>query len=131
MGLHFSHGLANFSYSGFNDLRAKIARDTGFLTEIQEERPGYPGRLRVVYPLKYSGFLSISKFRVFKDPIRWLLDHSDCDGYIPPVRAGKIAARLRNIVYDWADNNHYKDMALKLAKGLQDASDADENFEFK
>lgn len=101
MGLDFSHCEARWSYSGFGQFRRRLAQEIG------------------VDLNKMYGFGGTRTFHTINDPIKYLLDHSDCDGNLDPVKCRKIIPRLRKLVSNWADNDYDKKQALELADGME------------
>lgn len=113
MGLDFSHCNANWSYSGFHHFRKKIAMTIG-----------------VDLP-KMEGFGGDIQFnRLHYHPLQILLNHSDCDGEIPPEQCRELAPALRKAVEDWPSFDYDKLMALELAEGLESAADNGEHLRF-
>jgi hypothetical protein len=114
MGLDFSHCDARWAYSGFKRFRNRIAEQIGF-TEYD-----------LITATDDPRFENIKK-----DPIRYLLAHSDCDGHIPPGQAKKLAPRLRELVATWKDDDYDKKQALELADGLEIAASNGESLRFE
>jgi hypothetical protein len=112
MGLDFSHTDARWSYSGFHYFRIRLAKEIGI---DLESMAGFDGKTE--WP------------SATKDPIIWLLSHSDCDGHITPKRCAKIAPRLRELVSKWPDE-YDKQRALMLADGMESAAAANEKLIF-
>lgn len=115
MGLDISHDAWHGAYSAFMRWREKIAEVAGFppleLMEGFYDENGYNSpwslldsaypkgdelamscvrRIREKLPIKWDKFLS--------DPLCELLFHSDCDGELSYGKAGKIAARLKELL---------------------------------
>lgn len=114
MGVDFSHCDAHWSYSGFNFFRTKIAKDIGI---DLKSMIGYGGD-------------TIWDTKLKKDPIYFLLWHSDCDGHITPKRCAKLAPRLKDIILKWDNSDFDKSRGVEFIKGLERASDANQNFVF-
>lgn len=116
MGICFSHGDANWSYSGFDRFRCKLAESIGI--EFHD-MIGYGG---------HKGWNGI------RDDIKPLLNHSDCDGELTPEECQVIYPRLLKLIADWPQNTEENDydyyMGLELAKGLKQAADLNEPFKF-
>ncbi len=101
MGIDFSHGQARWSYGGFNNFRQRLAQILGFnLNDM----------------IGFGGDLSWDQVH---DPIKDLLDHSDCDGDLSPEQCATIAPRLREMVTAWPNDEYDKVSALKLAEGME------------
>lgn len=113
MGLDFSHCNANWSYSGFDDFRHKIANEIKMNLDEME------------------GFGGERKFSDFNDDIVPLIDHLDCDGELSPDQCRKIAPRLRELVKDWSNNDYDKVAALDLAEGMELAAKKSEHLQFR
>jgi hypothetical protein len=65
-----------------------------------------------------------------KDPIHFLLNHSDCDGHITAKRCAKIAPRLLELVAKWPDDIYDKTQALLLAEGMKACAQKGKPLEF-
>lgn len=52
------------------------------------------------------------------DPIKPLLNHSDCDGELSPVECAVVAPRLRQLIENWEDDRDKK-QGLMLAEGME------------
>lgn len=113
MGLDFSHCDANWGYCGFARFRERLASEIG-LNNYHEIRNTNDERFE---PFK-------------KDPIVYLLAHSDCDGHLTPTQCKKVAPRLRELVKDW-DDDHDKQHALLLAEGMEAAAKEKKNLVFQ
>jgi len=115
MGLDFSHTEASWSYSGFMRFRTRLAKEIGI-------------NLREMRGLGDSGVLSWDKII---DPIKPLLDHSDCEDDLSPNECMKIAPRMRELVSDWDDDDYDKIQALLLADGMELAGSRNESLQFR
>lgn len=140
MGIDFSHGEAHWGYGGFNRFRTSLGREIGICVELME---GYWSDDQFgsrVGGAIASGKLSLDDLWWFpkepmswdkiEDPIKFLLNHSDCDGHIPPGKCAKIAPRLRKLVKDWDKKGQDYLNAIWLAEGMEAAAEAKENLEF-
>jgi len=112
MGLNFSHGDARWAYSEFKYFRRKLAKEIGIFLELMDG---------------YTSF-GISWDEV-EDPIKPLLDHSDCEGALTPEECKSIAPRLMELIKNWEDDDD-KLQALMMANGMLLAAHAGENFRF-
>jgi hypothetical protein len=144
MGLDFSHCDAHWAYSGFMRFREKLAFEIGVAIHCMEgfasslsgkyydtvkvcghnEDVGLPG---------YDDYISLQKvipWDKVNDDIVPLLNHSDCEGILTPEECRKVAPRLRELVAGWTSDDHDKRKALLLAKGMEEAAELNENFEF-
>ena len=105
MGIDFTHCNAHWSYGGFHFFRRRLASEIGI--NIDE----------------MAGFLvNGNPWDVIKDPIKDLLDHSDCDGYLTPRQCRKIYPRLLELVKNWSDDDYDKQKAIELANGMKKAA---------
>lgn len=111
-------GSVSFSYGGFNRFREMLAKEIGYNLD------------------DFEGFGGDKSFKEMKDDIKWLLDHSDCDGHITPKRCGRIAPRLRDITKTWekcgdSDKEWYRDMAVYLAEDMESCCKYNEPLVFR
>lgn len=92
MGLDVSHDAWRGAYSAFGRWRTGIARALGwpFLGDYYVVPDGGPQ----VTDETCEGIWSTEP----EDAIYYLMNHSDCDGYIEPEHAGKLADRLTEIL---------------------------------
>lgn len=101
MGLDFSPGEAHWSYSGFNEFRRKLAAEINIdLGEME----GFGG------PISWDGV---------RDPIKPLLNHSDCDGELSVSECIVVYPRLLELVKNWDDENYHKEQAKILADDMK------------
>jgi hypothetical protein len=107
---HESIGVgAQWSYSGFNSFRQRLAADIGIdLTQMD----GFGGEQR--------------SWDTVNDPLKDLLNHSDCDGHLTAEQCAVIGPRLKELAEKWDENEgimfHDKPNALKLAVGMEAAA---------
>ena len=118
MGLDFSHTNAHWSYSGFMRFRVRLTAEIGIDLK------------KMIGFNKENDFKSLSWEKV-TDPIKYLLDHSDCDGDLSPELCSKIAPRLRELVSSWDDDDYDKEQALLLAEGMDLAFINNERLQFE
>ncbi len=52
------------------------------------------------------------------NPIKSLLNHSDCNGELSTVECAVVAPRLRQLIEKWNDNRD-KEHAIMLAEGME------------
>ena len=112
MGLDFVGSEASWSYSSFGNFRRRLAKEIGI---DLDNMVGFGGKI---------------KWNNIKDPIKDLLNHSDCDGHLTPTQCKKIAPRLIELVSKWEDIDFDKEAALLLAKGMTECAKAKKNLEF-
>ena len=112
MGLGFSvngKSCGNWSYSGFMSFRERIASSIGIELRDMQGFSKIPSSFIVEH-----GYLAYREacekedlsnkisWDTVNDPIKILLNHSDCDGEIPPEECYDIAIRLEEIIKDWS-----------------------------
>jgi hypothetical protein len=150
--------VAGWSYSGFNSFRERVAKQVGIELRKMEgfsdvdktilEREGWEA-YRKAYEADMLG-PKIS-WKTVKDPIKYLLHHSDCEGTIGPKRCGLIADRLEEIIKEWPDcqklkvdpfwqekgysaemdwRDYDKEQALGLIAGMREAAKIGKPLEF-
>lgn len=112
MGLRFSRGNAQWSYSGFGCFRTKLAKGIGF---DLDDTYGFGGDIQ---------------WDTINDPLVPLLNHSDCDGSLTAEQCRTVAPRLTELVKDWPDDDYDKINALELVKGMKEAIEDDADIEF-
>jgi len=100
MGVDFDFCNAHWGYAGFNRFREKLAKEIGIDLRKMD---GY-----------WEGGTSWNKV---KDDIKYLLDHSDCDGHISPKRCARVAIRILELIKDWPWD-YDKENAISLAGGM-------------
>jgi hypothetical protein len=105
MGIDFTRCNAHWGYGGFHRFRVRLASEIGINLD------------------EMAGFLiNGNPWDVIKDPIKDLLDHSDCDGYLTPRQCRKIYPRLLELVKNWDDDDYDKQQAIELANGMKKAA---------
>lgn len=151
MGLDFSHCDARWGYGRFNNFRTRLAVEAGIALNCMEgfaysmaAHKGYdhvrlfgtninkhrePGQSTANYT-DYIGTQPVISWDKIKDPIKPLLNHSDCDGDLTPDQCREVAPRIRELVKDWPDDDRDKINALLLADGMDLAVNKKENLEF-
>lgn len=128
MGLDTTHDAWHGAYSSFMEWRVWLANQIGLnLYEME----GFSDR-------DYSNpnrKLGAIKWDTVDDDLKYLLNHSDCDGYLTPTQCKKIASRLTDLLegksipesYTLADDDGYflsktkkfRDGCLKAFKDKQ------------
>jgi hypothetical protein len=111
MGIDFSYGDAHWSYSGFDHFRQQLALLIGIDLDTMQ---GHGGK---------GDWGNVS------DPIRDLLNHSDCGGELNPDQCLAIAPRLRELAsrLESYDAHH----ARLLAEAMLAAAHAGEPLKFQ
>jgi len=119
MGLNFHLCKSidpQWSYGGFHRFRTHVAKSIGIQLDEME------------------GFTSNGKsWDSIDDPIKILLNHSDCDGELEASECEKIYPRLIEIVSSWpktVDNEYDIETALKLAEAMKECVETDGWIEF-
>jgi hypothetical protein len=113
MGIDFSLCDAHWGYGGFHRFRGRLANEIGINLD------------------EMAGFLvNGDPWDVIKDPIKDLLDHSDCDGYLTPRQCRKIYPRLLELIKDWSDDDYDKKQGNELANGMKKAAMKFKKLEF-
>lgn len=110
MGLDFSNNNAHWAYGGFHAFRKHVASSIGIDLDsmvgfIKDDNSGI-------------------SWNTVSDPIKFLLDHSDCDGKLSVKECKLIAPRLREIIETWGESPeeiYDKQQALILANGMDEA----------
>lgn len=113
MGIDFSHCDAHWSYFGFNHFRIRVANEIDIDLDSME------------------GFGGSGSWDDIKDPLKYFLNHSDCDGTITAKRCGKIATRLEEVISKWGDNDYDKKQAERLIAGMRLATQRGEELIFQ
>lgn len=116
MGLTTTHGAWDGAYSSFADWREFIAKKIGI-------------SLNSMY-----GFGGSLQWDNIKDPLKHLLNHSDCDGHISPEHCKLIAGRLdevyKTITDDEDPTGDLRMETAKFSKGAKKAAEKKENLLF-
>lgn len=136
MGLDMVAGDSTWhaSYGGFANLRDQIAEAAGFDRRTHYEGRFTPHALKGYwidpddFDIRMSG-LPRDNIEEVQDDIDYLLLHSDCDGILPPFAAGKVAARLSDLIYKIEDA-YDRERAQSLVEFLREASEDGNIVEF-
>lgn len=95
----------HWDYSGFHRFRQRLAEEIG------------------VPLLQMEGFRSDGQeglpWSAVNDPLRPLLNHSDCDGYLRPSQCERVAPRLREIVTRWPEDDYDRQHGLMLVDMME------------
>lgn len=116
MGIAFRYKehYAQWSYSGFNEFRTKLAKEAGITLSEME---GFGSRdPETPWQFVEAG---TKKWSAVKDPIVPLLNHSDCDGEIGPQDCARVAPRIRELVARWDDQWRIKSAPEHQAMGYK------------
>lgn len=89
MGVDISPGGASWAYGGFMRFRERLAKAEGFdLKEMQ-------------------GFGGKGDWDDHPEGLKYLLNHSDCDGYLDSWECAEILPRLKEIIETWSTADGY------------------------
>lgn len=121
MGLNFKNSKAQWSYSGFNRFREKVARGIGIdLRNMIGFAPfNLSGKELDIWEAQAGSWKDI------KSPLKYFLNHSDCEGQISAKRCGLIYPILNKIVLsleDSIENEHDKSSGKELVKTMKDCA---------
>lgn len=95
--------IAHWSYSGFMRFRERLAKKLGF-------------NLR-----EMKGFdLGDKSWAEVKSPLKYFLNHSDCEGQISPQRCRLIAKEIEKIITDWPKDDFDKQEAQLLIENMKE-----------
>ena len=144
MGLDFSNCEARWAYSGFMRFRTRLATEVGITLSCMEGFASGPtGKTFKTLIIcgeqegnnmpgfeKYVGRQEVIPWKNVKDNIKYLLNHSDCEGILTPKECAKVAPRLRKLVSHWTEDDRDRISALILADGMDLAASNNENLEF-
>ena len=125
MGVSFSYCDASWNYSGFMQFRKALAKAIGLELLEMENFEGAIENLSKPEDFKYRSWKGV------KDPLRWFLNHSDCDGYLSPSTCAKVAPRIKEIISKWGKDDYDRQQAQELVKGMLKAVKLKKNFYFK
>src|ERR1035437_2528551 len=120
MGLDFRIGKrsseAQWSYSGFNTFRSKIATIVGI--DLKD----------------MDGFGGCKEWNSVKDDIALFLNHSDCEGSLTPKQCKKVYPRLSELVEQFPEESiwldHDKRCGKILVKDMKECVEKNINLEF-
>ena len=108
MGLDFNVGEAHWSYPGFMAFREKVAKEIDLDLHLM------------------SGYhVNGVAWDILDDPIKLLLNHSDCDGRLQPHECQAVAKRLLEIIEHWPDDDWDKARAIELIDGMNECVEQD------
>lgn len=111
MGLDTSHDAWHGGYISFGQFRKEIAASIGITLDNMQ------------------GFHGTISWDGVQDDLKYLLNHSDCDGYLKPGQCKKIAKRLRE-VEPLLPNEWVRQKAIQFAKGCELAHKQKKKLEF-
>lgn len=116
MGLNLHPGDAQWSYSGFNRFRERIALIFGI--DLLKMQGFCPHTISEDEAAEWNK--KAIPWSTVKSPIKYLLNHSDCGGTIGPARCALIIPELRKALNAWPDDDHDRKNGLLLVKGMQE-----------
>ena len=124
MGLDFTHDTdpdgystccPSWPYSAFMRFRRRLAACEGITLDDMRG---------------FSGERPCREWSEFTTPLKPLLDHSDCDGDLSPEDCATVAARLRQIVEHWPEDDHDRQKALDLSACMEKCATEGVSLEF-
>ena len=136
MGLETSHNCWHGAYSAFSRWRNKLAEVAGYSFSKKGDPPIYDvpdldwGHLPPRWAEGEWGS------HVEKDPLVYLLAHSDCEGVIHPAQAKPLADRLDELLPKLPDDSggghiwNWRQVTERFIKGLRAAVEAGEDVDF-
>jgi hypothetical protein len=101
MGIDFRYCEARWAYSGFHRFRSRLAKEIGI--DLKD----------------MHGFGGTRSFHTISNHIKYLLDHSDCDGTLEPYQCKVVAKSLKKLIANWANDDYDKVKGLLLVEGLE------------
>jgi hypothetical protein len=116
MGLNFRGSNAQWSYSGFNSFRERLANEIKI-------------NLREMAGFTRDASNPGNDWNEINDPIALFLNHSDCEGELAPDACLAIAPRLRELVSNW-DECYDRVNALTLADDMEYMATCGESLKF-
>ncbi len=93
---------AHWSYGGFMHFRKKLALE---IEIILDDMKGFGGE---------------KNWKGIKSPLKYFLNHSDCDGRISPKRCKEIVDAMKNIITKWPNDDYDKEQAQILIKNMNE-----------
>ena len=111
MGLDFSHGEVCWGYGSFTGFRASLCHFAGH------------GNLWDYYSTKKS-------FDDMDDDLKFLLNHSDCDGELTVRECEKLIVRLGELVDKFDDEDYDKIKCGLFIEAMEEAVSKNEPLEF-
>lgn len=119
MGLDTTHNAWHGSYGRFARWRRALA-----------EAAGMPD-LDTIYGHQTGNALAYVTFEMLKpDDLHLLLDHSDCDGFISPENAEKIANRLEELLDEPVLQEEWREKTEQFIEGARLAASLGEQIQF-
>jgi hypothetical protein len=141
MGLDTSHGCWHGSYSAFNRWRMRLAEVVGIPLPLMEGyyRSGsfWVGGGEPPYAVEEAmRFLPVKWGTLKPSPLHVLLNHSDCDGWIPAAECAPLADAMAALLplLDGDGGGHvgsYREKTQEFINGLRLAAERGENVEFR
>ncbi len=154
MGLDITHDCYHGGFHTFNYWRIWLAKQIGLPLDMMQGHTGYYVTTEEVDAIRkqlgadcyneplHSGYQVLRHMQDCKgiswqsisDPLKILLDHSDCDGCIRWHNAGKIALRLLLIIRQSKDDPDYSqwyETTKRFALGCCQAYQQRENILFR
>lgn len=114
MGLDTTHNAWHGSYSSFNQFRHWLAEQIGINLD---DYYGY-------------GNKGTKELKSIGNDLKYLFDHSDCDGEITAKRCKKIADAIGEVLKTANKEDYYYPQLVQFQKGCLLAYSQDEKLEF-
>lgn len=132
MGLDTTHDAWHGAYSSFYRWRCEVWAAAGLPLTPDHER-GNRGRPscwdRDPPGTDFEGYWSIEP----EEPLEYVVNHSDCDGFIEPEHCALVADRLEEILPNIPVDDDFRthDRTVQFITGLRKAAAAGDRLEFR
>jgi len=111
MGVDLTGG-AHWGYIGFHNYRYKLAKEIDIDLELME---GYGGDM---------------SWDNISSPLKYFLNHSDCEGIISYKICSKIYPVLEYIVSQWEEDDYDRIQSELVIEGMKECVDNKKSFKF-
>lgn len=131
MGLDTTHDAWHGAYSSFYRWRCEIWAAAGLPMIPDMDRGGRPAPscwTRSLMDTDYQGTWHV----VPDEPLEYVVNHSDCDGFIEPEHCALVADRLEEILPNIPEDDDFgtHQRTTQFIRGLRSAAEAGERLEF-
>jgi hypothetical protein len=109
VGLSISPGDAHWSCTGFGHFRERLAEAEGFNFRDMD------GHAPLDAPEDWVG----RSWDEVDTPLKPLLNHSDCDGYLHATECEQMIPRLRQIISSWPESDYDRRQGEALIAGME------------
>lgn len=135
MGLDTSHDCWHGAYSAFARWRTEIAKAAGYPAKTPDGYGYWSDEMEALYRANPRILKGRWGRKMPRDPILFLLCHSDCDGIIrakhAPLLADALEALLPKLNGDWGGHiGLIREKTEQFIRGLRKAAAAGEDVEF-